>query len=82
MNNEESKINKCAVKKFKDFRNILTLLHPHITELETVELYKESWNIGAGMITPSILFVVLSENNFFIKQMKLFKALNNADVEL
>lgn len=56
---------------FENFKKIIQFNWPQITDLETAELFRETWGIGQGGVTAEAFFTLASENRFFIKTMKL-----------
>lgn len=56
--------------KYEEFKQILDAFQTNITDLEKAQLYRECYNVGRGKIDPEVIFVVLTENNFFIYTVK------------
>lgn len=56
---------------FENFKKIIQFNWPQITDLETAELFRESWGIGQGSVNSESFFAVANENKFFIKTLKL-----------
>ena len=67
---------KIAINSFAAFKILLEKNGAICTELDKAELFRESWQIGSGEITPEIFFTVLTENNYFISVLKLKSFLN------
>lgn len=56
--------------KYEEFKQIIESFQTNTSELEKSQLYRECFNVGHSKIDPEVIFVVLSENNFFIKTIK------------
>lgn len=56
---------------FENFKKIIQFNWPQITDLETSELYRETWGIGQGAVNAEAFFTLANESRFFIKTLKL-----------
>jgi len=56
---------------FENFKKILQFNWPQLTDLETAELFRETWGIGQGSVNAESFFAVANENKFFIKTIKM-----------
>ena len=66
--------------KYDEFKQILDAFQTNVSELEKAQLYRESYSVGHGKIDPEIVFLVLSENHFFIKTIKTRLSSNASQV--
>ena len=57
---------------------ILIMYSRDVVELDIMELYNECYNVGRGRITTTIFYTVATENNFFMKFLKLRTSMESA----
>ena len=65
---EDTKIKSLSFDNFKDF---IDTNFPFATELEKLELYRDSWNFGGGHVGPEAFYVAATESGFFIKSLAI-----------
>jgi len=56
--------------KYEEFKQIVDSFQTESSDLEKAQLFRECYNVGHGKIDIEIIFLVFSENNFFIKTVK------------
>ena len=74
-NNFEVSNAKTFSISFDSFKKILNQNFPNLSDLEKAEIYRQTWNMGKGAVTPEAFFAVGVESNFFIKVRKKVKKL-------
>jgi len=67
---EQASSNKFSLT-FDQFRHVLYQLHPEISDLELVKLYRDAWMMGNGKVNFDTFFLAANETNFLVKVMKL-----------
>lgn len=56
---------------FFNFRKILEMTFPDLSDTEIAELYRNSYSVGLGAVTADSFFAVATEFNLFIKFLRI-----------
>ena len=56
---------------FSAFKQICANINQDLSDLEVVTLYRNTWKLGKGEITPETMFIAANETNFLYKCLRL-----------
>ena len=57
--------------EFIFFKQIIDCIQPGVPDIRKAELYRESYNIGGGIVNNECFFIAATESGFFAKTLRL-----------